>query len=92
MKVKASQTWEAIKEHRLNRQNNAMLEVGKHCHRLRLQLLLEPHPSHEAVSEALEAVGPGDIESFRDDLLKTCHVEALMEGNITVDAAQALMR
>eukprot|EP00892_Ulva_mutabilis_P011819 jgi/Ulvmu1/9009/UM005_0100.1 len=92
VEVKAAQTWEAIKENRLNRQKNAMLEVEKHCHRLRLQLLLEPHPSHEAVSEALEAVAPSDIESLRGELLQYCHIEALVEGNMSADEAQTLMR
>lgn len=90
--LKASQTWEAIKEHRLNRHRNAMLEVDKHCHSLRLQLLLEPHASHDAVLHALEAVGRDDIESFREDLLRTCHIEALVEGNVAADTALTLMR
>lgn len=91
MSLEASGTWEAIKEHRLNRQRNAMLEVEKHCHSLRLQLLLEPHHSHEAVLQALEAVGPEDIRAFRQQLLHTCHVEALVEGNLSAEAATGMM-
>lgn len=89
--VEASGTWEAIKEHRLNRHRNAMLEVEKHCHSLRLQLLLEPHHSHEAILHALEAVGPEDIRAFRQELLQTCHVEALVEGNMSADTARGMM-
>ena len=68
-----------------------MLEVEKHCHSLRLQLLLEPHHPHDAVLHALEAVGPEDMRAFRQELLQTCHVEALVEGNMSAEAARSMM-
>ena len=89
---KVGDMWPALKEQRCQKHKNAMLDVDKHVNRLRLRMLLEPSCSHAQVQEALEALAPEDVQRFHADLLKDCHLEALMEGNISQAEAVTTVR
>jgi secreted Zn-dependent insulinase-like peptidase len=84
--------WDAIKERRCQKRKNAMLDVDKHVNQLRLEMLLVPSCSHGDVQRALEAVTPEDVQAFHSQLLKDCHLEALIEGNVSRSDAVATVR
>ena len=84
--------WTALKEHRCQKHKNAMLEVNNHVNRLRLQMLLVPSSSRADVQQALEALKPEDVQQFHIDLISNCHLEALIEGNISQAEAVATVR
>jgi secreted Zn-dependent insulinase-like peptidase len=69
-----------------------MMDVEKHVNRKRLELLLQPGYSHDEMQQQLEALSVQDVQSFRAQLLSQCHIEALMEGNITEEQAVTIMR
>lgn len=90
--LKVGSMWAALKEQRCQKHKNAMLDVDKHVNRLRLQMLLVPSCSHDEVQAALEAQTPEDLHALHAELFKECHLEALVEGNVSRSEAIAIAR
>ena len=90
--LQATANWDGIKEHRVQSVRNGMLDVAKHAHWLRLRLLMTGnHDWHDTLA-ALEACTPERVKAARAALLQECHLEALVEGNVSPRAAVAMVR
>jgi secreted Zn-dependent insulinase-like peptidase len=79
-----------VKEARVQKYKNAMLEVEKHVNQVRLGALMTPFFARVDVLASLQASARAVVEDFRSTLLQHCHLEVLAEGNLTVDEAVTL--
>ena len=90
--LQATASWAGVKERRIQRVRNGLLDVSKHAHWLRLRLLMANNHSSEAVLNALQAVDAGAVAAQRVRLLECCHVEVLVEGNIARERSDDMCR
>ena len=90
--LEATRSWEGVKAQRVRRVRNGLFDVSKHAHWLRLRLLMPGNYPWQETLDALQDVSAAEVAAHRAALLRRCHVEALVEGNVGADRAAAMCR
>jgi hypothetical protein len=90
--LQASANWSGLKEERICRVKNGLLDVNKHSHWLRLRLLMTANHSWTESITGLETATTADVEASRRKILECCHLEALIEGNISAECSKAMCK
>lgn len=92
MNLKATANWDGVKEHRIQKVRSGLLDVSKHAHWVRLRLLVSNKHAWKDTLAALEATTREDIQVACQKILSESHLEALVEGNLSVNAAAAMCK
>jgi secreted Zn-dependent insulinase-like peptidase len=90
--LKATANWDGVKERRIQKVRNGMLDVSKHAHWVRLRLLVSNKLAWTDTLAALKATTPEDVQVACQSILSNSHLEALVEGNLSAAAAAAMCR
>jgi secreted Zn-dependent insulinase-like peptidase len=67
-------------------------QVPKHANYLRLYALCSRVWHHDKVLPELEALTPDDVAAFLPQLLRSCHLECMLHGNLTLQEATELAK
>ena len=76
----------------MRRVKNGLLDVSQHAHWLRLRLLLSGNHAWQDTLDGLAAATAGDVAAQRARILDGCHLEALVEGNLSAERAAEMCR
>ncbi|KAG2444954.1 hypothetical protein HXX76_001690 [Chlamydomonas incerta] len=82
--------FEGVREALVRKYRNMNMEVGKHASYCRLFVLCSRALHCDDILAALEALQPQDIGPAVAALLRACHVEVFVHGNMRAEAAQKL--
>lgn len=90
--LRATANWPGLREQRERRVKNGLLDVSQHAHWLRLRLLLSGNHAWQDTIDGLAAATADDVASHRARVLDGCHLEALVEGNVSAERATSMCR
>ena len=90
--LEATANWPGLREQRVRRVKNGLLDVSQHAHWLRLRLLLSGNHAWQDTLDGLATATADDVAAQRARILDGCHLEALVEGNLSADRAAEMCR